>query len=513
MSRANRKRRLLGGLLISLVVGLSSLTVYAHAKMTRSQPANNARLVEAPRLVELWFNEELEPGFTTVEVTDAQGKRVDRGEVTLAEENKKAQVALGELATGTYSVVWKALSKDQHTIRGKFTFTVTATATKSPSVASPSPGSVMNMPARQSSNTMPMDEAQAGESSITWGDNFVRWLSYLAMMTLFGGFAFRVLVLVPALRRANAGDNLAVESALEVSRRRSLLLFWMSVILLIATSVVALIFQAAAVFDKPLSASVSPALWRDVLMRTGYGPSWLLQISATFILLLIVIVLSRRVKQHLSESKALWWAGLAAGALLLVAPSWTGHAAAATKDYRLAIPADWLHLVAGGFWVGGLFHFAVSGLPALQRIERQRRAHALSHLISLFTRIAMPAVALAVLAGLYNTWIHVGSWAAFWETPYGRTLLLKLALVLVMLLLGALNNFHFGKKTKRNSGALQALNDAERASLERGFTSSLKFEAALGVVVLLVTAVLVFITPARKHPVATPSQSSMSIAK
>jgi hypothetical protein len=41
---------------------------------------------------------------------------------------------------------------------------------------------------------------------------------------------------------------------------------------------------------------------------------------------------------------------------------------------------------------------------------------------------------------------------------------------------------------------------ATAAQLERGFYRSVVLEASLGIIVLLVTAVLVFLTPARNHP-------------
>ena len=112
-------RSLLGGLLLLCL----SLTAMGHAKLVRSQPQPKETLPSPPKLIELWFTEELEPRLNTIEVKDSSGNRVDRGEVVLAEENKKAQVELGDLTPGIYSVEWKVLSADQHAIRGSFIFT------------------------------------------------------------------------------------------------------------------------------------------------------------------------------------------------------------------------------------------------------------------------------------------------------------------------------------------------------------------------------------------------------
>jgi hypothetical protein len=60
----------------------------------------------------------------TVAVTDRMGRRVDKQNVGLAEGDKKLQTELEGLLSGTYTVEWKALSTDGHTMKGKFTFTL-----------------------------------------------------------------------------------------------------------------------------------------------------------------------------------------------------------------------------------------------------------------------------------------------------------------------------------------------------------------------------------------------------
>ncbi|MGI8838822.1 MAG: CopD family protein [Pyrinomonadaceae bacterium] len=87
-----------------------------------------------------------------------------------------------------------------------------------------------------------------------------------------------------------------------------------------------------------------------------------------------------------------------------------------------------------------------------------------------------------------------------WVTPYGQALAVKLLLVLFMLLLGAINNYHFGKRAARIATQNSNSDNAAGRPLERRFYRSVLFEASFGLVVLLVTAVLVFLTPARNHP-------------
>jgi copper transport protein len=116
-------------------------------------------------------------------------------------------------------------------------------------------------------------------------------------------------------------------------------------------------------------------------------------------------------------------------------------------------------------------------------------------LIARFTRVAVPGVVVVLLAGLYNARIQVGSLGGLWGTAYGRTLLVKVLLVLVMLALGGLNNFYYGRRAAALVGGESGEEEARR-----GFQPDRAEEAALGVLVLLVTAALVFQTPARDYP-------------
>lgn len=485
-----------------LLLASLAVTAQAHAKLERSEPKNNSTLQQRPQLVELWFSEALESAFNTIEVKDQQGKRFDRGGVTLSEGNKKAQVSLKALGAGTYTVVWKALSMDQHTLRGQFTFTVAQGGKPGAATATPPQGS--GSPA--------MDSRPMGESEDSYeiypSLSAVRWVSYLAMMMLFGGVALYLLVLLPAFRQASLEEPATVAQVRNVSARRIVKWSWISVVVLLLTSSVSLIFQASGVFDKSLAESLSPSLLGQVIFNTGYGGHWFLEIFVIALLIVILAILSRKLKRAPDQAhKALWWAGLVAGSVLLIAPSWTGHAVASIKDFRLAVISDWLHLLAGGFWVGGLFHLALTLPSVVAVVNEGHRIGLLAQVIKRFTRVAIPSVALLVLAGLYNTWVHVPSFSAFWLTPYGKTLLLKLLFVGLMLLLGGLNNLHFGKRVARLAKMQgEAENDAERVKVERLFARSVALEAAIGVVVLLVTSALVFMTPARSHPAMSPDE-------
>jgi methionine-rich copper-binding protein CopC len=86
--------------LLAALLLLAPQAAFAHAKLLRSEPKAKSSLPRPPQAVELWFSEELEAGFNTIEVKDERSSRFDRGEVTLGEGGKMARVDGGRLTGG-----------------------------------------------------------------------------------------------------------------------------------------------------------------------------------------------------------------------------------------------------------------------------------------------------------------------------------------------------------------------------------------------------------------------------
>jgi putative copper export protein len=129
--------------------------------------------------------------------------------------------------------------------------------------------------------------------------------------------------------------------------------------------------------------------------------------------------------------------------------------------------------------------------------------------IPLFTRLAVASTILIVLTGVYNSWMHVDRFGALWSTGYGKTLSLKVLLVIPMLILGAVNTFVFHPRASRLIEN-ENTDSIDNAALDQNFSRSVRIEAVLGVVVLLIASILVFQQPAREHQENDGTQSSTS---
>jgi methionine-rich copper-binding protein CopC len=101
---------------------LAAPAACAHAMLDHAEPRVGNTVAAAPREVKLWFTQKLEQAFSTIEVTDGSGQRVDAGKAHV--NGNEIDVPVRALGPGTYRVNWRVLSVDTHTTDGNFTFTV-----------------------------------------------------------------------------------------------------------------------------------------------------------------------------------------------------------------------------------------------------------------------------------------------------------------------------------------------------------------------------------------------------
>src|ERR1700747_249988 len=98
----------------------ASTAAFAHGFLDHTEPRVGSTVPTAPREVALFYTQNLEPAFSSVEVSDANGARVDLGKPTISASTMR--VGLKQLPPGTYRVRWQVLSVDTHTPQGSFTF-------------------------------------------------------------------------------------------------------------------------------------------------------------------------------------------------------------------------------------------------------------------------------------------------------------------------------------------------------------------------------------------------------
>jgi len=111
--------------LTALLLGVG--VAWSHAVLERAEPRVGSTVKAAPSQVRVWFTEAIESAFSTLEVVNQAGERVDRGPARVDPASPAMlQVPLKPLGPGIYRVKWRVLSVDTHVTEGNFTFRVSA---------------------------------------------------------------------------------------------------------------------------------------------------------------------------------------------------------------------------------------------------------------------------------------------------------------------------------------------------------------------------------------------------
>jgi len=303
----------------------------------------------------------------------------------------------------------------------------------------------------------------------------VRWLDFAAFAALAGAASLDLVVLPRG------------PAELELPRRALRRLSLMAAAALLLTSAAELALRAVTLAGGGIGA-VAAAL-PSVLARTHFGSLWLLRTAA-------LAVLWRLLRAGHRVGSAATPFPIVAVAL---ATSLTGHAAD-RGDASLAALADWLHVLASATWTGGLLCLSYLALGKAGGPAR------LDEWAPRFSRLAGLCVLGVVLSGSYSAWIELASVSTLWSTGYGRVLAVKLAFVLGLVGLGAVNRFRVLPALSPAARRGDAARDFDVARRPPGaphdaagsrFWRLVAREAVLALIVFACTALLVQLTPSR----------------
>jgi len=314
----------------------------------------------------------------------------------------------------------------------------------------------------------------------------VRWIQYLGLVIMTGATAFPMLVL----------QRRALRDSVRPSTLRPLMLRCIhfglgGAAIVLGAAVLRLLAQAYAM-DGTAAAFTRPYL-TQLVMESAWGVRWAAQVLAAIVAIagfaMLRALLRRAPTDQRGPSSVRWaWGAVAVGVVgIAFTPGLSSHAAAMPGFATLAMIVDGLHVLAAGAWIGGLAALLLVVLPGTSSAPQGLRIVVRAQMVRAFSPLALVSASLLTVTGTFAAWRHVGQVDALWLTPYGRTLLVKLGLIACVAGIGAYN-------WRRIAPAL------DDAVSHRDLRTTAILELALGVLVLLVTAVLV----------ATPTPSDLT---
>ena len=264
------------------------------------------------------------------------------------------------------------------------------------------------------------------------------------------------------------------------------------VVIALAAGIVALAQQAASLEQRTTAAVEPAALWR-VAVETQAGTVWIVRQSLLLLLGGFVFAradVSRRVDWRAARAYGLLLAG-AALALLGAA----GHAAAVEPGTATAVAVDVVHVLAAGLWAGALPALALLLAAASTEAGADARPYAVLT-ARRFSRAALTLMIVLALSGTVAAVSQIGSIPALVGTPYGRLLLLKLALLVPIVALAALN--------RRLVPLLSGEADGVGRPAMRRLRAYVAMEAAVALAIITVVAVMGVTAPARHEQPVWP---------
>ncbi len=461
----------------------------AHAILEQTTPARGATLRTEPKAVTLRFSESVEGNFGAVRVFDAKSRRVDDGR-TMHPNGSGSQLAVGlkpGLADGTYVATYRVISADSHPVSGGLVFSIG----KPGAAAAPTVSELIG-----TSSAGPVTEIAFG---------IARGLTYLATAIALGGLSFLLAVWLPALRTASAaGEAWLDASHAFLGRARRLLLG--ATALGVVCAVAGIVLQGATAGATSAWAALRPSVISEVL-GTRFGEVWGARLLAFVALGGAVGLLLRGVRHATARAGlqrvALGADGLAApgprriplalaaipAAFIAIAPALGGHASV-QQPVAVLFPLDVAHVLAMSAWIGGLV-LALFALPAATRVLAPAdRTRLLAANVVRFSPIALGCVAVLLVTGTIQAIEHIATWGQLLHTGFGRAVLVKVALILVLIGFGTVNRWRVIPQLRGLVAAGSAPGGAGRL-LRR----TLRGEVALVTVVLGVTAALVSYPP------------------
>ncbi len=436
----------------------------AHARLEGTSPPQGAVAKQEPSAVIFEFDEPVEGNFGAVRVYDAAGERVDKGDAFHPDgEGSRLGVHLQPgLPDGTYTATYRVVSADGHVVASGYVFSI-------------------GKEGKAPTETVGELIGGAGNGKVTeLAYGIARALEYLAIALAVGGVAFLLLCWLPALgAAAGVGEDSRRAAARAFAKRLRLVLWIAAGIGLLATAAQIVMEGAEAAGVSGFSAMTKTII--EGTLGTRFGTVWGFAFLAWIAVALLVPLMKRPLATVLIALPLVY---------LCLCPALSGHGSS-QSPVALNFTTNAIHVGAMAVWLGGLAALLLV-LPSATRSAATPadRGRLLAGPLARFSTLALAMVALIMTTGLIQAYVYVRHLGDLLSTGYGRAVLAKFLLLLVVMGVAAYNR-------RSSVPQLEAIAERGESPGRPGvlLRRALRAEVALLAVVIGVTAALASYAP------------------
>jgi len=166
---------------------------------------------------------------------------------------------------------------------------------------------------------------------------------------------------------------------------------------------------------------------------------------------------------------------------LIGTSSLIGHGAASGETPALIL--DYIHNLVAAVWIGGIFYFVFTLLPTLSKLKEINKEKMSLALIPRFSIAFIISIGIVIITGPTLMWFLESDVGLITDSVYGQLIMLKIAIAGIMIGLGGFFQFRVQKNAEKNF-------QSQKFSVHKKLKRSLKIDAALGVILLGVVALL-----------------------
>ena len=429
-------------LIILLVLSLTSIpSALAHPFTDETIPNLSSNAPTGVSEVIVYFSEPVELNFSALKVLDNNGNQIDNKDTDYYEDEKSLIVTTSPLEDGVYTVTTKVLSKvDGHLVPGAFLFAV---------------GDVVIDPK--------LLENQSSIDLIFYPEAGARFPGIVGQTIVLG-------VVIASLIIWGTQNKQSIKEELEQVQikhhQKFMSITGIGLMLIFISNILMIAVQTVRLETSPMEA-----------IQTYFGTIWLARMIITIVLLGIWFTLDRKT----NVTKKIQIPMLVAMLALISTSSLIGHGAASGETPALIL--DYIHNLVAAVWIGGIFYFVFTLLPALSKLKEENREKMSLALIPRFSIAFIISIGIVIITGPLLMWFLESDVGLITESVYGQLIILKIAIASVMVALGGFFQFRVQKTAEKNF-------QSGKIDVHRKLRRSLKVDAALGVVLLGVVALL-----------------------